>query len=82
MTDVARGRYRHRHHDWGQGSPASAIRRSVQTEWLQAHGRGTSLRADQLRIAHKDHLSGVRDSGLKMADDFTAAVVAELERRG
>lgn len=82
LTDVARARYRHRHHDWGQGAPAQAIRRSVQTEWLQAHARGASLRPDQLRAAHKDHLIGLRDSGLTFSDDFAEAVATELEARG
>lgn len=82
LTDVARDLYRPRHHDWGQGTPARAVRQSVQTEWLYAHARGTSLRADQLRIAHTEHLVGIRRSGLKFADEFSDLLDAEIAGRG
>lgn len=82
LTDVARDLYRPRHHDWGQGTPGQAVRRSVQTEWLHAHARGTSLRFDQLGMAHIDHLVGLRDSGLPLHDDFVAELHREIEGRG
>lgn len=81
LTDIARGRYRPRHHDWGLGTPATAIRHSVQTEWLHAHVRGASLRPDQLRSSHIDHLVGLRDCGIQMAADFTEALHAEIGAR-
>ena len=80
LTDVARARYRPARHDWGLGTPAQALRRSVQTEWLAAHGRGTSLRPDQLRMVPRTVLECPLPP--RTHPDFVAAVANELKARG
>lgn len=78
LTVQARSLYRQRFHDFGLGRPGLAVRAAVVAEHGGAMDRGTSLRPDQLPLAHKDHLSGLRD----VSEDFAAAVAVELARRG
>ncbi len=81
LTDEARACYKPPLVEFA-GKDGAVVRRAVQSEWLHAQARGCSLRPDQLREAHKDHLVGAREQVRLLADNFAAAIDEEIARRG
>lgn len=81
LADSARAIFRPRHQDWGQGTPASAVRLDADAELDLAEARGTSLREDQIKKASTESLQSLV-ALCGVSPEFLILVQGELTTRG
>ncbi len=81
LSSYARSVYRSDKDDWGFGQSRQSIQTEVEVEQSQALLRGTSLREDQIGVAHVDVITSLANR-MGIAFSFASLLKAELVNRG